>query len=183
MIRLFISIEIPPIIRTFLHSMGRSLHGARAVPEDQIHITMRFIGEVEGSVLHDIRDHLSSVDAEPFFIKISGVGHFPPRGNPRVVWAGIEKNDQLFRLKKKLDRALYQAELPPDNRKFSPHITIARLNNCSLQRVTTFLSGNAFLQFDEFEVKSFHLYSSKLSHKGAIHTCEESYSLTGNSLG
>ena len=180
MIRLFISIEIPPIIRALLQAMGRSLHGARGVPEDQIHITLRFIGEVEGSVLQDIHEKLSSVHFDPFSIKIKGVGHFPPRGKPRVVWAGIEQNEHLTRLKKKIDAALNQAGLPPDDRKFAPHITIARLNSSSLQRITEFLSGNSFLQFDEFEINSFHLYSSKLSHKGAIHICEESYSLISN---
>ncbi len=178
MIRLFTAISLPDQIRSQLHGMGRSLPGARPVPEEQIHLTLRFIGEVEGSIFKDIRENLHSVQTPPFQTAIQGVGHFPPRGKPRVVWAGVQPAEPLISLKRKIDTCLISCGLAPDNRKFSPHVTLARLNNPPMQRLTSFLAGNAFLGFEEFAVNSFQLYSSKLSNKGAIHTLEEEYPLT-----
>jgi len=177
MIRLFIAVPVPEEIRFILHSMGRSIHGAKGVPQEQIHLTLRFIGEVDGTLFHDIAEQLATISSSRFTMKIEGVGHFPPRGKPRVVWAGIEDNSHLGSLKRKVDTALLHCGLPPDKRKFAPHITLARLNTSSLQRITEFLSGNAFLEFPSFEVNSFQLYSSRLGHKGAVHTLEQSYNL------
>ncbi|MEE4241195.1 MAG: RNA 2',3'-cyclic phosphodiesterase [Desulfopila sp.] len=177
MIRLFTAIPLPEQITPFLHAMGRSLPGAKAVPEDQIHVTLRFIGEVEGGLYHDIRESLAEVASEPFQLAIRGVGHFPPRGKPRVLWAGLEPVDQLIALKRRIDTTLIQCGLPPDSRKYTPHVTLARLSNTPLNRLTSFLAGNAFLEFDTIAVNCFNLYSSKLSPKGAIHSLEASYSL------
>lgn len=177
MIRLFTAVPIPIVIRQQLHAMGRSLPGARAVPEEQIHITLRFIGEVEGTLFKDIKENLSNISLSPFSTAIQGVGHFPPRGKPRVIWAGLQPTDQLIKLKRKIDTCLIECGLAPDNRKFTPHVTLARLNNPPMQRITSFLAGNAFLKFEEFDVHHFHLYSSKLASKGATHTLEADYPL------
>ncbi len=177
MIRLFTAVSIPEALRQQLHAMGRSLPGARPVPEEQIHITLRFIGEVEGALFKDIKENLNTINTSPFRVAIQGVGHFPPRGKPRVIWAGLHSTDQLIKLKRKIDTCLIECGLPPDNRKFSPHITLARLNNPPIHRITSFLAGNAFLKFEEFDVDHFHLYSSKLASKGATHTLEADYPL------
>ncbi len=158
--------------------MGASLPGARAVPEEQIHITLRFIGEVDGTTFLDIKEILEKVHVSEFTLGIAGVGHFPPRGKPRVIWAGLQPTEELVKLKRQIDTRLIECGIAPDTRKFSPHITLARLNTTHLKRVTEFLAGNAFLRFDDFGVSAFHLYSSKLSHKGAVHTLEASYSLS-----
>ncbi len=180
MIRLFTAVPIPGRIKSFLHMMGRSLPGARAVPEDQIHITLRFIGEVEGGLFHDIRENLIGVSGKPFHLAIRGVGHFPPRGKPRILWAGLEPSEQLITLKRRIDASLIGCGLPPDSRKFAPHVTFARLNNPPVNRLTSFLAGNAFLEFESFQVTYFDLYSSKLSAKGAQHSLEASYSLSAD---
>lgn len=177
MIRLFTAVPIPIPICQQLHAMGRSLPGARAVPEEQIHVTLRFIGEVEGTVFKDIKENLSSINASPFNLAVQGVGHFPPRGKPRVIWAGLQPTEPLVKLKRRIDTCLIECGLAPDNRKFSPHITLARLNKPPMDRITRFLAGNAFLKFEEFEVNHFHLYSSKLTNKGAAHTLEAEYPL------
>lgn len=177
MIRLFTAIPLPQEIRTILYGMGRSLPGGRPVPEEQVHITLRFIGEVEGSLLYDIKESLASIDTPSFSFEIRGVGHFPPRGKPRVIWAGIFPTDKLIGLKKKIDFELQQCGIAPEQRKFSPHVTLARLSNCSIKRVTEFLAGNSFLKFEQLQANSFNLYSSRLTQKGAIHTLEQSYRL------
>ncbi len=178
MIRLFTAIPLPLLVRSSLHAMGRSIQRARPVPEDQIHITLRFIGEVEGSRVHDIKMSLSSVQLSPFSLAVQGVGHFPPRGKPRVVWAGLNPVDQLCVLKKRIDSSLKHCGIPPEQRKYSPHVTLARLKNTPLKRVTEFLAGNSFLAFEELQICSFDLYSSKLTQKGAVHSLEQSYELT-----
>jgi len=178
MIRLFTAVPIPDQFKVFLHEMGRGLPGAKPVAPEQMHITLRFIGEVEGGLFKDIREELAAVECCAFPLAIRGVGHFPPRGRPRVVWAGLEPTEELKRLKRKIDTRLISCGLPPDNRKFAPHITLARLNTTSLGRITSFLAGNAFVEFDEFMVDSFHLYSSKLSAKGAQHFLEGNYPLS-----
>ena len=177
MIRLFIALPIPQTIRPYLHRIGGSLPYSRPVPVDQIHLTLRFLGDLEGSRFLDIKEELSTVAAAPFFMSIQGVGHFPPRGKARVVWAGVRPVEPVQHLKRKIDSCLRSCGISADPRKFSPHITLARLKDTPAQRVAEFLAGNSFLCFDEFKVDCFHLYSSKLTQKGAIHRCEATYQL------
>ncbi len=177
MMRLFTAIPLPQEIRAILHAMGRALPGARPVPQDQIHITLRFIGEVEGSLLHDIKERLSSLEFDSFSLAIRGVGHFPPRRKPRVIWAGLHPTEKLSSLKRKIDSNLQHCGIAPEQRKFSPHVSLVRLQNCPIKRVTEFLAGNSFLAFDALQINCFNLYSSKLTPKGAIHTLEQSYPL------
>ncbi len=175
MIRLFIALQIPHPLRHILHSMGRGIPGARPVAEEQIHLTLRFIGEVEGSVFKDIGEHLQYVDFSPFAMRLKGVGYFPPRGNPRVIWAGVEPQKTIIRMRNSIEKQLIACGLNPENRKFMPHITLARLQHCPKKRLGKFLAGNAFFETDEFTIKDFHLYSSILSSNGAIHSLERSY--------
>lgn len=177
MIRTFIAVPVPQTIRYILHSMGRGLPGARPVPEEQIHLTLRFIGEVEGGLFYDIKESLSDIRHPAFTMGIKGVGHFPPRGKPRVIWAGVTAQEKLLALRNSVEKQLSSCGIPPENRKFTAHITLARLKDTHLKRIGEFLSGNSFLEMDEFPVRDFHLYSSKLTGRGAIHTLERSYPL------
>lgn len=181
MIRLFIAIELPPDIRSYIKGLGRGIPGARPIPEEQIHLTLHFLGEVEGTMFKDIRESLLEVKKDPFSLQISGVGHFPPRGKPKVIWAGVTPTDELIHLRKRVGKELLACGLALEKRKFSPHITLARLRNSPLQRVSEFLAGNSFLESSPFTVDSFHLFSSKLSKNGAVHTLEESYLLGDSS--
>lgn len=181
MIRLFIAIDPPPDIRSYIKDLGRGIPGARPVPEEQIHLTLHFLGEVEGTLFKDIRESLLEVKKDPFSLQISGVGHFPPRGKPRVIWAGVTPTDEIIRLQKRVGKELLACGVALEKRKFSPHITLARLHNSPLQRVSEFLSGNSFLKSPPFTVDSFHLFSSQLGRNGALHTLEESYLLGASS--
>lgn len=176
--RLFVAVDIPDSIRQALAGMGFGLPGAKWVDPEQLHLTVRFIGEVEGGLFHDIRECLSELKSVGFSMRLKGVGHFPPRGTPRVIWVGIERNDSLALLKKKLDSALARVGAAPDGRKFSPHITLARLKNTPAQKVGRFIAGNSLYESEPFAVQNFRLYSSLLTPKGAIHTMEAEYPLT-----
>ncbi len=177
MIRLFVAIDIPESVRREVEGLGRSIPGARPVPEDQLHLTLKFIGEVESSRLLDIQDVLERIVLPKFSLALKGVGTFPPRGTPRVLWAGVQHSERTMTLRNSIEKSLAAIDIPREKRRYSPHLTLARLKNSPIGRLQQFLAGNAFLQSDEFTVDSFHLYSSRLSKKGALHTVESSYPL------
>lgn len=177
MIRLFVAIPIDTEIRRKLSSLGQMIHGASAVSEDQIHLTLRFIGEVESTLFHDIRERMHELNSCPLQISVKGTGHFPPRGNPRVIWAGIEPAGDVIILRNRVNTILSKCGIAYEHRKFHAHITLARLKNSSPKRVADFLAGNALLQSPVFTVNQVHLYSSKLTANGAIHRIEGSYPL------
>jgi 2'-5' RNA ligase len=180
MYRLFIAIDFPDAIREGLSSLCYGLPGAKWVDMAQIHLTLRFVGEVDGGVFRDITSVLGNVEAEKFSLQIKGVGCFPPRKAPRVLWAGVEKSELMLGLKKKVDSQLMRVGIEPEKRKFSPHITLARFRQKPpITRVADFLAGNGLFVLPEFSVSEFHLYSSKLTPKGAIHQIEASYPLKG----
>jgi 2'-5' RNA ligase len=175
--RLFIAVDLPEKILENLASMAFGIPGAKWVAPDQLHLTVRFIGEVDGALFRDIRDILNEVSAGSFCLQLKGVGSFPPRGAPRVLWVGLEKSEPLQLLRKKIDSALIRAGVAPEGRKFSPHITLARLKNSPVQKIANFLSGNGLFSQEPFQVEDFKLYSSVLSPKGAYHKVERIYPL------
>lgn len=177
MLRLFIAIDIPDDIRTLMCGMGGSIPGARAVPADQLHLTLKFLGDTDGGLLPDIQEALSAIQGAPFTVCLKGVGHFPPRGNPRVLWAGIHPAAEVTALRNKVEKALAEIGIERDHRKFSAHVTLARLKNSPLKRVSQFLAGNSLFETPAFAVREFLLYSSSLSARGAVHTLLASFSL------
>ena len=176
--RLFVAIDFPNEIKQGLSSLCYGLPGAKWVDTDQVHLTLRFIGEVDGGIFRDIRASLEEVHSECFLLRVKGVGCFPPRKVPRVLWAGLEKSNEMEQLKKRIDSQLHRIGIEPEKRKFSPHVTLARFKTKpSLNRVGDFLAGNALFSLPEFPVSEFHLYSSVLTQKGATHHVEASYPL------
>ena len=177
MYRLFVAVDLPSEIQEELATICFGLPGARWVPAEQLHLTLRFIGEVDGNLFKDIKEMLSSVTTEPFTMRLKGVGHFPPRKRPRVIWVGIEANDPLLRLRGKIESVLVRGGLAPEGRKYSPHITIARLKETPAVKAGNFIAANGLFASPPFTVQEFLLYSSKLTAKGAIHTIEAVYPL------
>lgn len=178
MIRLFVAITLPESIRKEVQGMGRAIPNGRPVPEDQLHLTLKFIGEVEGSRLLDIQEALASISHRKLSICLQGVGTFPPRGNPRILWAGVEPAGHTIALRNSIEKKLLLIGIAKERKKFTPHITLARLNNSPIRQVQQYLAGNAFLHTETFTVNSFELYSSQLTGKGALHRLENSFPLT-----
>ncbi|MGB3209353.1 MAG: RNA 2',3'-cyclic phosphodiesterase [Desulforhopalus sp.] len=178
MIRLFVAVDIPEPVQMEVKGMGSSIPGARPVPAEQLHLTLKFIGEVEGSRLLDIHDALQEIVFTKFSLRLKSVGTFPPRGRPRVLWTGVEPAEGPAALRSIIERTLAAINIPRDKKKFTPHLTLARLRNCPIHHLQQFLAGNVFFQSTEFTVERFHLYSSKLTKKGALHTIESSYQLS-----
>ena len=177
MLRLFVAIDIPEDIRILMCGMGATIPGARPVPTDQLHLTLKFLGDTEPSLLTDIRQALAAIEHAPFTMSLKGVGHFPPRGTPKVLWAGVDPAMEVISLRNKVEKALAAIGIERDHRKFSAHVTLARLRNSPLKRVTQFLAGNSLFATPAFAVREFHLYSSTLSAKGAVHTLQASFPL------
>ncbi len=175
--RLFVAVDLPSEIKKELATISFGLPGARWVPADQLHLTLRFIGEVDGNLFKDIKEMLSAVAAENFAMRLKGIGHFPLRKRPRVLWVGIETNDRLLRLRSKIESTLVRGRLEPEGRKYSPHITIARLKDTPAVKAGNFIAANGLFASPSFTVQEFLLYSSKLTVKGAIHTIEAVYPL------
>lgn len=175
--RLFVAIDPPQDIRQQLTTICCGLADARWIPPEQLHLTLCFIGEVDHGVCADVRAALGTVTSAPFFLRIQGVGFFPPRGQPRVVWAGIEKNEHMAVLQRKIVTRLFALGLAPENRKFAPHITLARLHQTPAAKVGTYLARHGLLSSAPFAVAKFSLYSSHLGRKGASHLVEQEYFL------
>ena len=124
--RLFVALDLPDSVKRSLEPLAKGLGDVRWSTPDQQHLTLRFIGEVGNGAVPEVVEALATVPAMPFALTLEGLGHFPPRGEPRVLWVGVQKSAELARLKRRIDRALEQAGIPPDGRKFAPHVTLAR---------------------------------------------------------
>lgn len=177
MIRLFVGVELPEDLRERLASLYTGVPGARWVSPENMHLTLRFIGEVANDVADDIHDALSMLRPRRFDINLSGVGHFETGDEVRALWVGVERNAELTALRDRIESALVRIGLPPDGRRFTPHITLARLRDAPPQRVSEFLAHNALFRAGPIPVAHFTLFSSYLQHSGAIYTPEAEYFL------
>jgi 2'-5' RNA ligase len=176
--RLFVALDLPAPVKRSLEPLAKGLGDVRWATPDQQHLTLRFIGEVGNGAMHDVVEALATVPATPFELTLKGLGHFPPRGEPRVLWVGVEKSAELASLKRRIDRALGDAGFPPESRKFAPHVTLARIRDpLSPTRLGTYLMRHNLYRSQPFPISSFHLYSSWLRADGAEHQLEASYEL------
>ncbi|MBF0208636.1 MAG: RNA 2',3'-cyclic phosphodiesterase [Oligoflexia bacterium] len=142
---------------------------------DQIHLTLRFIGEVDGTTFKEIANLLSEIKFHEFDLSLSGVGYFASRGTVRVIWAGVKKCDELIFLQKRIANKLIHYGLEPEEKKFSPHITLARTKDLQVFKIGPFIEYYNLYKSDQFKVNEFHLYSSKLTVKGSIYRKEYTY--------
>ncbi len=176
MIRLFTAIDLPKGHKHELLSRMGGLPHVRWQTEDQFHLTLRFIGEVEEGQAEEIRLLLSGIDFRPFPLKISGIGTFGSRRKARMIWAGVERAGPLKALQEKISNVLRRAGIPPEERKYTPHITLARVKGDNGPRLQAFLENNSDLSLPEFEVSGFDLMQSHLGGTGAHYRVVETYS-------
>lgn len=177
MIRLFVAITLPEAIRLRLAGLCAGIPGARWVGEENLHLTLRFIGDVDNGVAEDVDAALTRIRAPAFDITLEGVGYFGKASQARILWAGIRKCGALSHLQAKVESAVTRSGLPPEERKFSPHVTLARLKGAQAGRLERFVAENAGFRAGPIAVDRFVLYSSFLSRAGAIHTPEADYPL------
>lgn len=175
MIRLFTALDLPEDQKQELLGRMGGLPKVRWQTHDQLHLTLRFIGEVEENVAEEIRLLLGSLDFKPFKIRISGVGTFGTRRNPRMVWAGIEGVGELKALQGKITNVIRRAGIPPEERKYTPHVTLARLKGGNGNKLQEYLKNNRDLYLERFGVEAFHLMQSHLGNTGAHYRLIETY--------
>jgi 2'-5' RNA ligase len=176
--RLFVGIALPNLITQHLSMLTGGVPGARWQRPDQIHLTLRFIGDVDGAAAEDARAVLSKTKTAQFDLQLEGVGYFGEGRRVRALWFVVTQNAALVVLKGKVERALVEAGFAPDSRKFKPHVTVARMGHANHERVAKFLASHALFRSDVWRVDAFHLYSSQLSPKGSLYKIEDSYDLS-----
>jgi 2'-5' RNA ligase len=163
--RLFVAIRPPQHIRDLLVDAMDDSPGLRWVGDDNLHLTLRFIGEVERPLADDIADCLSRISFPSFSLRIASVGRFDQR-NGGAVWAGIEPRKPVAELAAKIDRACVAAGLEPERRAFHPHITLARYGRRSIGAAMDFERKRSGLSSEPFSVDGFILFESLLSRHG-----------------
>ena len=174
--RLFVAIRPPDRIRDLLLGAMGGISGARWLSDDQIHLTLRFIGEVDRHQAVDVHAALGAIHHRRFDIAINGVGTFDRRGRPETLWAGVAPLEPLRTLHNKVDQAMARVGVAPDQRTFFPHITLARLKPSS-GSVRNMLEQSGGLKSEPFSVDQFALIESKLTPDGADYTIVEAYPL------
>lgn len=177
MIRLFVGLGLPDDLRQRLAALNGGIPGARWIAAENLHVTLRFIGEVNQGHAADIDAALAAVAATPFDMRLKGVGAFGRGRKLHSLWAGIEADPALTALHAKVDRALVGADIAPDSRKFMPHVTLARLRDADRRRVQDYTAAHALFAAGPYPVTSFTLFSSLLSKSGAIYRVEADYPL------
>jgi len=173
--RLFVALPLPPGVVAALDRIQRGVPGARWVPAENMHLTLRFVGDVDGADFEDLVEALAEVAVPPFNLEIAGVGHFESRQLPTLLWAGIRPSGGLKRLQAKIERACQQAGLAPETRKYSPHVTLARLGATDIGRVQAFLQRYSLFEAGIVPVEGFTLYSTHLGKGDPIYRAEVEY--------
>jgi 2'-5' RNA ligase len=174
--RLFVAIRPPtPIRARLLDAMG-GVSGARWQSEAQLHLTLRFIGEVDRHVAGDVHAALGGIRQAPFEIALNGIGSFDRRGQAETLWAGVAPQDPLKALHNKIDAALLRVGIAPDQRAFLPHITLARLKRAS-GPVGNLLGQSGGLASPPFTVDGFGLFESVLTPEAAAYSIIARYRL------
>ena len=177
--RLFVAIDLPESTKQVLVDLDPKIRGVRWTEAAQMHLTIGFFGDVPEDVDLALREKLSAIEFGAFFLPITGVGVFPPKGPPKIIWIGVGRgHPHLFQVHKRVQEAALAAGIEPELRPWHPHITIARCRDVAPQSIRKFLQSNADLDAGMIRVEEFHLYSSKLTPAGPIHTRELTMSAT-----
>ena len=166
--RLFIALRPPEAVCEALLDTMEGVPGARWQDADNLHITLRFIGEVDRHQHADIVCALESVPFRPFDLRLKGVGHFEGKKRPKAIWAQVEPSKMLLDLQHSVEMACRRAGLPAETRKFVPHVTLARLNSGS-GHIGDWLSRNGELSLGPWRVDEFALSESNLTPQGPIY--------------
>ncbi|TCU16531.1 RNA 2',3'-cyclic phosphodiesterase [Rhizobium sullae] len=175
--RLFTALEIPRNAAMSLSLLRGGLPGARWMDVENYHITLRFIGDVDGRTADEIVERLDRIDRPEFQIRLDGIGSFGSK-KPHSVWAGVSPSPEMYALQAEIERICQRIGLPPDPRKFTPHVTLARLKSSRVDDVVHYLSSRANFQTSSFTVPRFVLLSSRESVGGGPYLTEEVFPLS-----
>jgi len=174
--RLFTALEIPRNAAMSLSLLRGGLPGARWIDVENYHITLRFIGDVDGRTADEIVERLDRIDRPEFQLRLDGIGSFGSK-KPHSIWAGVSSSPEMYALQGEIERICQRIGLPPDPRKFTPHVTLARLKYSRVDDVVHYLAGRGNFQTSTFTVPRFVLLSSRESVGGGPYLTEEVFPL------
>jgi 2'-5' RNA ligase len=178
MIRLFVGLELPSEARQRLALLsGAGIPGARWVPPENYHLTLRFIGEVPGHVAEEIDLALAALRAPGFTLELAGLGTFARSGRATALWAGVARNPALDHLAAKVETAMQRIGLARERRRFAPHVTLARIADAPVEKLAAFVQAHNLFRAAPFEVAHFTLFSSLLGKEASVYTPEVEYPL------
>ena len=175
--RLFVAIRPPQSVRDLLLDAMDQSADFRWQDEEQLHLTLRFVGEVERPAANDLADALGRIHSEKLELRIAGVGRFEQR-NSGALWAGVEPKPPLAALAAKVERLCQSVGLAPERRAFHPHITLARWKGRRTREVQDFLERRRGLSSTPFTIDEFILFESRLSRHGAYYEPVQAYPLS-----
>jgi 2'-5' RNA ligase len=176
MTRLFTALEIPRPVATYLSLLRGGLQGARWIDPENYHVTLRFIGDIDGRTADEIAVALDRVYRPAFRLTLSGLDCFSGR-SPHSLFVRVEPTPELTELQAEHERIMQRLGLPPESRRYTPHVTLARLRGTSAGEVARWISAHGAIRVPSFDVDRFVLYSSRASVGGGPYLVEETYPL------
>ena len=177
--RLFVGLEIPDTLKSSLIVPRSGVHGARWQRDDQLHLTLAFIGDVGVRDAQDIALELSRIDMVPFELALMGVGFFGKPRQPKALWAGVQDPAPVRHLHEKVSVNLDRIGIQLDQRRFLPHVTLARFRRGVSAPIGHWIRDNERLSTERVWIEHFTLFSSHLTEERAHYRIEQRY---GNSL-
>ncbi len=171
--RLFVSLELPESVATTLVRLDPGRRGVRWLAGAQLHLTLAFFGNVAAEAEMKLRDCLGAIRFGAFFLPLAGLGSFPAKGRPKIVWIGVGRgHPHLFQLHKRVADAALAAGVEVDLRPWHPHVTLARGQDVSAQTLRPFLVAQAEVDLGLIPIDAFLLKSSRLTPAGSVYTTE-----------
>ena len=175
--RLFVALDLPWEVKEELSDLSFNLPGARWVPTDNFHLTLRFIGEASRLQAEEIDYALAALRGRSFSFSLSGLGWFEKNGRANMLYAGVERNEDLARLQGKVETALLRVGLMPEKRKFIPHVTLARMDQPVSVALASFVQANNLYRSVPIRADNVTLFSSFLGKDSPTYTPEAEYAL------
>ena len=175
--RLFVALDLPFETRCRLLELASGLAGARWLPPQNYHVTLRFLGEMPPHRAEELDAALAALRGRRFALQLGGVGVFEKAGRPQALWAGVERSQQLDHLQTKIETAVQRQGFEPERRRFTPHVSLARLDNTPPAKLAAWVQRHNLLRAGPIEVTHFTLFSSQLGKDAAVYTAEVEYPL------
>ncbi len=177
MVRLFVALALPALLKTQLSALSGGIPGAKWVAPENYHLTLRFIGEVEHWRAEEVDQALAAIRAPRFELSLAGIGTFEKAGRVQSLHVAAERTEALARLQAKVETALQRIGLEPERRRFAPHVTLARTDRAETHKLVEFVRGHSLFRAEAMAVEHFTLFSSRLGKDQAHYVPEVEYEL------
>jgi 2'-5' RNA ligase len=175
--RLFVGLDLPWLLKQHLQSLAGGLPGAKWVPVENYHLTLRFIGETPTHQAEEVDHALASLRARGFSLSLAGLGTFSRSGRPTAIWVGAERSPELDHLQNKVETALQRIGIERERRRFAPHVTLARIDNVPEAKLAAYVQAHNLFRAEPVPVERFTLFSSRLGKDHSVYVAEVEYDL------